>query len=266
MYKYFTTLLTLLLTSPLSFADHSWGNYHWARTASSFDLIVVNSTTNDWDSHVSIAISDWSQSTNLNMIEDTNGATSKKVRRRCRATNGQLRICNLNYGDTGWLGIAGISLDTQGHIVNGYTKLNDSYFSLPFYNNANWKKSVTCQELGHNVGLGHQDEDFNNTALGTCMDYQDPPTDFPDTHDYQQLASIYAHTDTYDSFDTGSDNGDTSDGTCNAPPGKGCNKAGANNDVGWGISIGRRGNAETFIRVGKDGTRYLTHVTWAIGH
>jgi hypothetical protein len=266
MFKYFTTLLALLLTSHLSFADHSWGNYHWARTTSSFDLIVVNSTTSDWDSHVSIAVSDWSLSTKLNMIEDINGSTSKKVRRRCRATSGQLRICNLNYGDTGWLGIAGISLDTQGHIVNGYTKLNDSYFSLPHYNNASWKQSVTCQELGHNVGLGHQDEDFDNTALGTCMDYQDPPTDFPDTHDYEQLDAIYGHTDDYDSYDTGTDDTGGDGGTCNAPPGKGCNKTGANNDVGWGISIGRRGNAETFIRVDKNGIRHLTHVTWAVGH
>ena len=30
-------------------ADNAWKNYHWARTAASFDLTVVNSTTSDWD-------------------------------------------------------------------------------------------------------------------------------------------------------------------------------------------------------------------------
>jgi len=264
MNKYFITLLAFLLTSPLSLANHSWGNYHWARTTSSFDLQIINSTTSDWDSHVSIAIGDWSASSKLNMIEDTNGSTANKVRRRCKSVSGQVRICNHAYGENGWLGIAGISIDGQDHIVSGYTKLNDSYFSWDYYNNPLWKQSVTCQELGHNVGLDHQDEDFNNTALGTCMDYQDPPTGSPDAHDYEQLDNIYAHTDSYNSYDTGADTGDG--GGCNAPPGKGCNKAGANNTVGWGISIGRRGNAETFIRVDKDGIRHLTHVTWAMGH
>jgi hypothetical protein len=33
-------------------ADHSWGPYHWARTTSSFNLTVINSTTSDWDGYV----------------------------------------------------------------------------------------------------------------------------------------------------------------------------------------------------------------------
>ena len=39
-----------------------------------------------------------------------------------------VRICNLAYGNTGWLGLASISLDSNGHIVKGYTKLDDTYF------------------------------------------------------------------------------------------------------------------------------------------
>ena len=30
-------------------ADHSWGDYHWARTTSSFTLQTINSTTAQWD-------------------------------------------------------------------------------------------------------------------------------------------------------------------------------------------------------------------------
>jgi hypothetical protein len=125
---------------------------------------------------------------------------------------------------------------------------------------------VTCQELGHNIGLHHQDEDFYNTTLLTCMDYQVPPYEHPNTHDFNQLDAIYGHTDSYNSYDDG---GSTSGGGCNAPPGKGCNKAGTNGhngEIGWGMSLGRRGNAETFIRIDPDGTRQLTHVTWANGY
>ena len=122
-----------LLTSTTN-AGNSWGTYHWARQADSFDLTVVNSTTSDWDGYVSQALSDWSASSKLNMVEDPNGSTSKKVRRQCKGPSGQVRICNLAYGQTGWLGVAGISIDANAHIIKGYTKLNDTYFRMSFYN------------------------------------------------------------------------------------------------------------------------------------
>lgn len=251
-------------------ADHSWGGYHWARVTTplspSFNLTVVNSTTSDWDPYVAQATGDWSQSTKLNMVQDLNGSTSDRDRRQCRAPSGAVRICNQSYGNTGWLGIAGISIDTSGHIVSGYTKLNDTYFSTAFYNNDAWKQSVTCQELGHNVGLDHQDEDFDNDSLFSCMDYQDPPYEFPNGHDYDQLETIYAHTDSYNSYTGGSGGGGE---PCNAPPGKGCNKADVPQEPpgnAWGISLGRRGQKEKFLRVDPDGTRHITFVTWAEGH
>ena len=260
-------------------ADNEWGDpvYHWARTATNipFDLPVVNSTTDDWDGYVAQAVYDWSQSTELNMVEDTNGSTSKKVRRQCKGPSGQVRICNLAYGQTGWLGVAGISIDANAHITKGYTRLNDTYFRMSFYNDPseNWRQSVTCQELGHNVGLHHQDEDFNNDSLLTCMDYQNPPHAYPNSHDYDQLdLTIYAHTDSYDSYLSaggGGGGGGGGDDGCNAPPGKGCNKSGVGNnkgDIGWGMSLGRRGQLETYIRIDRDGTRHITHVMWAIGY
>jgi hypothetical protein len=253
-------------------ADHSWGNYHWARKTKPFTLTIVNSTTPDWDPFVSQAVADWSSGQNvLDMTEDPNGSTADKDRRQCRAPSGAVRICNLAYGFNGWLGIAGISIDTKGHIVQGYTKLNDSYFNTSPYNGdtgENWKQSVTCQELGHNVGLDHQDEDFDNGSLFTCMDYQDPPHPSPNTHDYQQLAAIYQHLDSYNSYSDGSGGGGDGGG-CNAPPGKGCNKGGVPQDPpgnAWGISLGRKGQQEKFLRIDAEGSRHLTFVTWAEGH
>ncbi len=263
-----------LLTSTAN-AGHSWNDYHWARTTSPFDLTVVNSTTSDWEGYVPRAVSDWSMSTKLNMVEDPNGSTSKKDRRQCKGPSGQIRICNLAYGQTGWVGLAGISIDANSHITKAYTKLNDTYFSMDFYNNFSWKQSVTCQELGHNVGLHHQDEDFySESSLFSCMDYQNPPYEYPNTHDYAQLDTIYAHdNDGYDSYSSGDGDpggGDPeSGGGCNAPPGKGCNKSGIggnNGDIGWGMSLGRRGQLETFIRIDPDGIRHITHVIWAIGY
>ena len=260
--------LGVVICATPAVADHSWGTYHWARTTNSFGLTVVNSTTPDWDGYVTRAIGDWSASTKLDML-DVASADETKTRRRCQGPDGQVRICNLAYGNTGWLGIAGISIDSAGHITTGYTKLNDTYFTEPFYNNDQWKQSVTCQELGHNVGLDHQDEDFNNTSLLTCMDYQNPPFEYPNAHDYEQLETIYGHIDAYDSYATGGGDGGGGGGGggCNGR-GRGCGNggsAGFAGEVGWGISLGRRGQQETFLRIDPDGTRHLTHVTWAIG-
>jgi len=60
---------------------------------------------------------------------------------------------------------------------------------------------VVCQEVGHTFGLDHQDEVFDNANLGTCMDYTNdpdgPPSNLhPNTHDYDELALIYSHSDT----------------------------------------------------------------------
>ena len=264
IFKTAAMLLCLGLSSS-AWANHSWGAYHWARMVNPFELVVINSTTSDWDFYVTNAIQDWSLGSGImSVIEDTGGSTSKRVRRQCRAPGGKIRICNLAYGFNGWLGIAGISIDTNGHIVKGYTKLNDSYFNAGYYDNPEWKQSVTCQELGHDFGLNHQDEDFYNQSLNSCMDYQDPPFAYPNPHDFEQLLTIYSVTDSYDTIAVGT-NEEESGGSCNAPPGKGCNKSGVpdnNRDIGWGVSLGHRGHAETFMRIDPDGTRHITHVLW----
>jgi hypothetical protein len=259
-------LATSVLGASLS-ADHSWNDYHWARTTSSFALTVVNSTTTEWDQYVAGAASDWSTSTKLDMTQNLNGSTADLDRRHCSAITGQVHICNFAYGYNQWLGIAGISIDTDGHIFTGYVKLNDSYFSSSFYDTYDWRRSVVCQELGHTIGLDHQDEDFYNDPLYTCMDYQDPPFPNPNQHDYDELEAIYAHTDSFNSYVT-SGGGGGGGGSCKAPPGKGCNKAGVpQGEVPgeWGISLGRRGQLERFLRIDADGTRHLTFVTWAQG-
>ena len=92
--------------------------------------------------------------------------------------------------------------------MQGTTKVNDSYFNTAAYNKPAWRYLVMCQEVGHTFGLDHQDETKTNANLGTCMDYTndpdggaggasatDPSNEQPNQHDYDQLVSIYTHTD-----------------------------------------------------------------------
>ena len=198
-------LMFALLVSTAAVADHAWSNYHWARTSNPFTLKVHDNLTSLWEPYLSDADVDWdkSQVLDLNVIWQSPLSSVK----RCASATGLIEVCNARYGRTGWLGIAGISV-SGGHITKGYTKLNDTYFDTATYNTPAWRRMVTCQEIGHDFGLGHQDEGFDNVNLGSCMDYtndpdggaggassNDPSNEHPNAHDYDQIETIYAHTD-----------------------------------------------------------------------
>ncbi|HET7221188.1 MAG TPA: hypothetical protein VFJ02_24200 [Vicinamibacterales bacterium] len=184
-------------------ANHSWGNYHWARTSNPFTLKVGDNVDANWDAYLDGAIADWSASSVMNLTEVAGSANP----RNCRPTSGRIEVCNARYGSNGWLGIAQIWA-SGSHITQAVTKVNDTYFDTPTYDSPAWRRLVMCQEIGHDFGLDHQDETFGNTNLGTCMDYtndpdggaggaspNDPSNEHPNSHDYQQLETIYSHTD-----------------------------------------------------------------------
>lgn len=195
----------LTLTALPVFAGHSWNNYHWARTSNPFTLKLHDNIDPIWEPYLTIAVFDWNQSTVLDYNVLWQSPTS--TQRRCSSVTGQVEICNLKYGQNGWLGIAGISV-SGSHITKGYTKLNDTYFNMAQYNTPPWRQFVTCQEIGHDFGLDHQDVTFTNANLGSCMDYtndpdggaggavsNDPSNEHPNQHDYEEISIIYQHLD-----------------------------------------------------------------------
>lgn len=173
-------------------ANHSWNGYHWARTANPFTVKLGDNVSPTWDAILATTSSDWTQSQVLNTTVVAGGTSPKS----CRPTRGQVEVCNARYGNTGWLGIAQVWV-SGSHITQGTVKLNDYYFDQAKYNTTAWRNLVSCQEVGHTIGLDHQDENFDNSNLGTCMDYtNDPSTNqHPNSHDYQELVTIYSHLD-----------------------------------------------------------------------
>jgi hypothetical protein len=144
------------------------------------------------------AISDWNPSRVLDLTKVTGQAKGKN----CRPTSGRIEVCNARYGSNGWLGIANIWVTGGTHITQGTTRLNDTYFEQPQYNTPAWRRLVMCQEIAHDFGLDHQDENFGNSNLGSCMDYTSDPdgppsNEHPNAHDFDQLESIYAHLDSF---------------------------------------------------------------------
>lgn len=239
---------TMTVLSPAAVeANHSWGGYHWARASNPFTLTLADNVDSKWDNVLATTSADWTNSSVL----DTTVIAGTNRPKTCKATSGRIEVCNARYGSNGWLGIASISITGGSHITSGTVKLNDTYFNSAKYNTLAWRNLVSCQEVGHTFGLGHQDENFSNANLGTCMDYTNVPesNQHPNAHDYAQLESIYAHLDSTTTV------GAT---TASAPAQVG------NDPDTWGrlVSGSRSRGQATYVR-GFQGQIVVTHVTWA---
>jgi hypothetical protein len=176
-------------------ASHSWGGYHWARSSNPVSLSIGDNVDSNWQAYFDVAIGEWNSS-NVLSLTSVPGSTRT---RQCKADTGEIEVCNDSYGFTGWLGVAGISVSGD-HITSAYVKLNDSYYNGTSYDTPSWRALVVCQEIGHTFGLDHQDENFDNPNLGTCMDYTSnpdgpPANTSPNRHDYDELGIIYNHLD-----------------------------------------------------------------------
>ncbi len=184
--------LVVAATASSALASHSWGTYHWARTANPFTIKVGdNMTTADWKNRLAQASADWNQSTVAH-----NTIVAGAAKGKCRPTAGRVEVCNGSYGNNGWLGLATIWI-SGSHIGQGTMKVNDTYFNTSTYNNPNEKQHVVCQEIGHTWGLDHQDE--SGALYYTCMDYfsntganaGNSASTTPNQGDYNQLLCIY---------------------------------------------------------------------------
>ena len=263
--QYLTVALSLLLLfalfPALSYANHSWGGYHWARTSNPFTLKLGDNVSSTWDPYLGTTSSDWSQSFVLDTTIVPGGTVSDP--RKCRPTSGRVEVCATTYGNNGWLGVASIWISGL-HITQGTVKMNDTYFNTAKYNTPAWRNLVMCQEVGHTIGLDHQDTTFNNTNLGTCMDYTNDPdgggfyglsNEHPNQHDYGELGIIYSHLDSTTTVKQSVNN----------------KPAAANNEPGrlgtgqWGklIRSTNHGRTELYeLDLGR-GNKMLTHVIWA---
>jgi hypothetical protein len=185
----------------LADAHHSWNGYHWditARDTIKYPLKIGDNVSPAWKTVLTGAASDWNKSVVKNRV--VAGASTSN----CDPVAGRTEVCNGTYGETGWLGLTQlwIAPGTEGHIIQATTKLNDTYFNTPAFNTNAWKTSTLCHELGHVYGLDHQDNDFNNPNIGSCLDLtSDVDGSFfgqlnnthPNLHDYDVIKAVYNH-------------------------------------------------------------------------
>src|SRR5258708_4871759 len=100
-----TAALTVLavLTPGAAVASHSWGNYHWARTANPFTVELDNNLTSAWTSYLATASADWTTSSVLNTTI-LNGSFGSQT--TCTPAPGHVQVCKASYRSTQLLGLA----------------------------------------------------------------------------------------------------------------------------------------------------------------
>jgi hypothetical protein len=214
-------------------ASHSWSYFHWEKSGPEVQLPLGDNVSTAWESYLTAVSADWSKSS---VIATT--ITEGLGGRSCKATVGRIEVCNRKYGFNGWLGLAQVWL-SGGHIVKAVAKVNDSYFALSRYNDPRAKQHVLCQEVGHTLGLHHQD---GTSCMNDDGGLFDAAYVAPNAHDYAQLETIYAHTHTTITSSISHDeSGDE-----------------------LGEVVERRPHETVFLRDLGEGTRMVSWVYWAI--
>lgn len=166
-------------------ASNSWNGYKWATADGVVDLRAdVSDVQGEWAQVTGAVIADWDNSARINLNTSPDGK------------QGVVTVRSDDYGATGWLGIAMVSLE-GGRITSGRVLLNDWYWSRGLVEGLPPRQHVLCQEMGHTFGLDHQSQSGRS-----CMN--DHPSELgrwvrPNAHDYEQLDAIYRHPDGYDS-------------------------------------------------------------------
>lgn len=165
--------------------EYSWNS----KKDEGLKLKIVNALSTDWHSYFDKAIADWENGSPDVLTLQTSIVSPDPD---CTPESDIMKVCNKDYGETGWKGINEIL--TQGKtIVASVAKMNENYLAGNSANMEHHKQYTMCHEIGHGFGLPHQDESFTNKDLGTCMDYSDSPQNnlVPNQKDFDSLNILY---------------------------------------------------------------------------
>lgn len=189
-------------------AGHQWISssgsvgYHWKRVDVDPLVLKVRGNHDAYDGIISVnwptifedVVDSWSVSNANPPTNDQYGGLhlDLKVVNKGKA---DIQSYNGYYGDTGWLGLASISIrDFEGHLRAAEAYVNE-YYIEDFYwpggthytgfNEPDEWRGVMCQEIGHDFALDH-------TGGDTCMNTgaREPMNEFPNDHDAWQLTKM----------------------------------------------------------------------------
>ena len=143
----------------------------WPNSGKGLQLEILNACDDTWETEFTKAILDWD-----NGEPDALTLTTERVavEPACSQKDDVMKVCNDNYGKTGWLGINELLTNTlTGIIQSSVAKMNEYYLKDASFDE---RLYTMCHEVGHGFGLPHTDENFINFDKGDCLDYTNTPS------------------------------------------------------------------------------------------
>ena len=186
-------------------------------TKGTFELVVLNNLCDKdgeqsllWKPFLKQVISDWNENGTLKIIEKKTKTNGKEKIMSCNNSplfyNGFVNIVNGSWSDEKWEGLARWR-SRGGHIQSVVVLMNEFYLfneKKPSNSNDLNRRQTLCHEIGHALGLNHQDENHFNRNTGSCMDYSSkieggpfygPSNVAPNAIDFQSLKEAYTSND-----------------------------------------------------------------------
>ena len=170
----------LLAMQPVASADHMlFGRYYWVRPSSGDLRLHVYLNDVYWRSSFDDAMNEWASRTEFTF------STHSSSNCNLNQTYAYVKICDGNYGNTGWGAVADVVTDPSNNQIRaGRVRLNTYY---------RWThgsaRSAWCQEFGHVLGLDHRGTSGTSSDdPNSCMSYHPSEPEHPDGHDVDQLA------------------------------------------------------------------------------
>jgi len=168
-----------------------WEGY--TKGTGGLQLELWNALDDSWSNEYVEAVNDWNNWCDVKVVDLSSKVV--EVDHKCSQVDGIMKVCNGNYGETGWLGINEVlKLQGSGVIVSSVAKMNEHYLLNADYDE---RLYTMCHELGHGYGLPHTDENFNNKDQGNCLDYTNRPSNNlrPGTANCNRLLTMYGSVD-----------------------------------------------------------------------
>jgi hypothetical protein len=170
------SIALVLLTSVTAFASHSERDsrgrpLHWSRSGTALaQVYFVDHTGARWP--VGRSVWKWNTSSRVKSYYESRCPSSSL---HCVNVN-EYNRADRNYG------FAELRWDGSAHFTYAAVYLNDRYRP-----GAADDRQTVCQETGHVLGLDHQ---HSSTS---CMNDTTHNVQYPNSHDYGQLAAVYNH-------------------------------------------------------------------------